>query len=172
MTPGAFITENVANHSDYHSEREMACNYNMTPTPLTDINHSDYDIYDGVIEVEHSQIIEEGDFSDFYHEEYDDNDDDDMLRQHDRDSVVRHTTSPRSRHHNEVVANTNDDSMKSTDLYHAIIDDEQFIMELNEELRLNGYENPELILQDLMEEQIEIDRKYFTQKECIICLCL
>ena len=72
----------------------------------------------------------------------------------------------------------NDNTMKINNMYQGIIH-EQFIDELNDELRRNGYQNPELLLQTLWNEQMEIERgdqilqilDSFCQKvECFCCL--
>ena len=64
------------------------------------------------------------------------------------------------------------DNYDISDIYQGIIREQEFIEELNDELKRNGYHNPEEVLQELWDEQIEIERgaqilkilKYFCQK--------
>ena len=57
-------------------------------------------------------------------------------------------------------------------IYQGIFREQEYIQELNDELRRKGYDNPEIVLQELWDEQIEIERgaqilkilKYFCQK--------
>eukprot|EP01083_Nonionella_stella_P060880 158772_1 len=145
-----FIHENQSVHSVYSDHPSP--HYNMTPTPHT-FEDDDYDIYEGVLEVELDKIVSHYDEFDSRLEE-----DDDILREiseSDKPEMVSFGAHPDRESMNELK-HPPPESIQC----HDVFDDDhliRFMDQLNAELIDNGYPDPQRLLNEIW-PQMENDQ--------------